>query len=330
MLKKSGLLDAAPGRRVVRRPGRPGGPQVVLRLRACGAGSPAAPAARRPPARASRARARVAFAKAPGQRDGPARRSCSTSAARWARLVGQSERTDPPGAAARRRHGAVRRLPRRDREGARRRRRPAARPTRASRPAVRHAPDLAERPRRATSFFVCTANDVSKLPPEFTGPNGSTRSSSSTCPAPREKRAIWEMYLEQVRPRPRAAPAPRPRLDRRRDQGVLPAGGAARRPADRGGAEHRAGGRHGGRVGRAAAHLGQPGAACPPTGPASTPATARRRRQARPQRRRATRRPTDPRPSTTIVPIEAGGDSDLPAIGLIAFRRHPTFTRRSR
>ena len=31
-------------------------------------------------------------------------------------------------------------------------------------------------------FFVCTANDISRLPPEFAGPSGSTRCSSSTCP----------------------------------------------------------------------------------------------------------------------------------------------------
>ena len=122
------------------------------------------------------------------------------------------------------------------------------------------------------AFVVCTANDVSKLPPEFARAERFDGTFFLDLPGPAEKEAIWRMYLErfgldpdQRRPRDRD-------WTRRRDQGVLPAGGAARRPAGRGGAEHRPGGRDGGRVGRAAAAAGPPAAACRPTAPASTPA----------------------------------------------------------
>ena len=102
-------------------------------------------------------------------------------------------------------------------------------------------------------------------------------------PGARGAGAIWRMYLRAVRPRSRAAPAPRPRLDGRRDQVVLPAGGPARDPAGGGGAEHRAGGGDGRRVDRAAAARGRRSV---PVGRSPRTLHPRQRgpRQARPQR----------------------------------------------
>ena len=140
------------------------------------------------------------------------------------------------------------------------------------------------------AFVVCTSNDVSKLPPEFA--RRAVRRNVLPRPAgSREKEAIWRMYLAKFGLDPEAAPAARHRLHRRRDQGVLPAGGAAGRAAGRGGAEHRPGGRDGRRVGRAAPAAGPAAAACRPSGPGSTRAVGEPR-QVRPQREQ-TRRPTD-------------------------------------
>ena len=153
---------------------------------------------------------------------------------------------------------------------------------------------LAERPRPATSFFVCTANDISQA---AAGVQPGRAVRRDVLPRPARRRArrrrsggctVERFGLDPAQRRPRDT-----RLDRRGDPGVLPAGGAAGHPADRGGAEHRAGGGHGGRVGRAAAHLGQRAAACRPTAPASTPATARRPRGPAATSGEATRRPTD-------------------------------------
>ena len=65
------------------------------------------------------------------------------------------------------------------------------------------------------------------------------------------------MYLERFGLDPAQRRPQRPGLHRRRDPGLLPARGAARRAADRGRVEHRARGRHGRRVGRAPAGLGR-------------------------------------------------------------------------
>ena len=102
-------------------------------------------------------------------------------------------------------------------------------------------------------------------------------------------------------------------------QGVLPAGGAARRPADRGGAEHRAGGGHGRRVGRAAADLGQrplPGRRPPRH---LLPRRHRRPRSPAATSGEATRRPTDrhrhDRHQTAAIPrrsLHRGGGPSRP------------------
>ena len=107
------------------------------------------------------------------------------------------------------------------------------------------------------AFVVCTANDVSKLPPEFSRAERFDAMFFLDLPGrPREGADLADVPGE-VRARPGPAPAAGSRLDRRRDQGVLPAGGPAGRPAGRGGPEHRPGGRHGRRGGREAPAVGQ-------------------------------------------------------------------------
>ena len=106
-------------------------------------------------------------------------------------------------------------------------------------------------------FIVASANDISKLPPEFAraetvrrrvlpGPAGAQRAADD----------LGHVHPE-VRARPRPAAAAGPRLGRGGDPVVLPPGGPAGRPADRGRVEHRAGGRDGRRGRGAAAAVGQ-------------------------------------------------------------------------
>ena len=86
------------------------------------------------------------------------------------------------------------------------------------------------------AFVVCTANDVSQA---AAGVRAGRTVRRDVLPRParaaRSRQAIWRMYLERYGLDPDQRRPPRPRLDRRRDQVVLPAGGAAGRPAGRGG-----------------------------------------------------------------------------------------------
>ena len=80
-------------------------------------------------------------------------------------------------------------------------------------------------------FVVCTANDVSKLPPEFARAERFDGMFFLDLPGSREKEIDLADVPREVRARRRAAPAARYRVHRRRDQGLLPPGGVARRPA---------------------------------------------------------------------------------------------------
>ena len=114
---------------------------------------------------------------------------------------------------------------------------------------------LAGREHESDVFFIGTANDISKLPPGSRRPSGSTRSSSSIC------REVVGRRSGNVPPRVRYRREPeaagRRQLDRRRDQGVLPARGAARPVAGRRGKADRAGRRHRCGGDREAADVGQ-------------------------------------------------------------------------
>ena len=220
-------------------------------------------------------------------------------------LVGQTESERPPGAAAGRRDGPVRR-----RSSTRSRRRWPASPSGGQAdcgrlgPAVRHAADLAQRPRERR---LRRLHGQRRLASCRRSSRRAERFDGDVLPRParaaRRRRRSGGCTSTRYGLDPGQRAPARPRLDRRRDQGVLPAGGAARRPAGRGGAEHRAGGRHGRRVGRAAAGLGQRPLPVAPTAPASTPAAAPRPTSPAATSAAATRRPTEPRrTASTGVP----------------------------
>ena len=143
------------------------------------------------------------------------------------------------------------------------------------------------------SFFVFTANDITKLPPEFTRAGRLNAIFFVDLPGPAEQERIWQIHLAQVRARPGPAPPRRPRVVRRRDRDLLRDGRPARHQPDGGGAVHRPGGGHRGRVDRAAPDLGQrplpggrPARPLHPRHATSPPSPA--------ARSTAIRRPTDP------------------------------------
>ena len=157
--------------------------------------------------------------------------------------------------------------------------------------------------RESDSFVVCTANDISKLPPEFARSERFDATFFLDLPGPGEREAIWRMYRERYGVDP-AAPAPETRdWTAGGDQIVLPAGGPARRPAVRGGREHRPGRGHRGRGGRAAAVLGRRAL---PVGRPAGPLHAGRPRssQAGPQR--------PARPVVQLSPALAGPAISIP------------------
>ena len=106
-------------------------------------------------------------------------------------------------------------------------------------------------------FVVASANDISKLPPEFARAERFDGVFFLDLPGPRERADDLGDVPPEVRARSRPASAAGSRLDGCGDPVVLPAGGPAGRPADRGRLEHRAGGRDGRRGGGAAAAVGQ-------------------------------------------------------------------------
>ncbi len=106
-------------------------------------------------------------------------------------------------------------------------------------------------------FVVCTSNDVSKLPPEFARAERFDGTFFLDLPSSAQRERIWRQYLAHFASRRRPAPAPGPRLDRRRDPRLLPPGRSAGPVPDRGGHQHRPGGRHRGRGDREAPLLGQ-------------------------------------------------------------------------
>ena len=183
------------------------------------------------------------------------RRWSSTSARCMGSLVGQTESERPPGPADRRRDGPVRRHGRRGREGARRR--PAGGQADSGVSARLFGTLLTWlNDHESDVFVVCTANDVSKLPPEFAGPSGSTRSSSSTCPGrARRRRSGGCTSRGTASTRPSAG-----RSDRDWTGAEIKAccrlAALLDVPLVEAAHEHRAGGRDGRRVGRAAADLG--------------------------------------------------------------------------
>ena len=104
--KEKRPADAAPGRRDLRRPGRAGGPQVVLHPRPAAGAAGRCPGPRRAPARTARF-GEVGLCQGPGQRDRPAHVDARRRLAHG--LPDRPDRgADPPGAADRRRDGAVR------------------------------------------------------------------------------------------------------------------------------------------------------------------------------------------------------------------------------
>ena len=205
-LEEVGPADAAPRRRDVRRPRRPGGPQGVLLPRP--AARPAAPASA--PAACScwacRARASRAFAKALGHETGPAdagpRRR---GAARLARRPDRGEH--PPGAAAGRRDGPLRRHGRRGREGAGRRRLgPAGRLGRLG-PAVRRRCSTGSTTTRATRSSSAPPTTSRRLPPEFARAERFDATFFLDLPGPRREGGDLADVPGAVRPRPGPAPA---------------------------------------------------------------------------------------------------------------------------
>ena len=112
-------------------------------------------------------------------------------------------------------------------------------------------------PRRPTSSSSAPPTTSASCRRSSPGRSASTASSSSTCRPGRRRTPSGDMYRRPVRHPGRQAAAGRRRLDRGRDQSLLPAGGPAGRAVDPGGPPRRAGGGHGGRAGGAAADLGQ-------------------------------------------------------------------------
>ena len=106
------------------------------------------------------------------------------------------------------------------------------------------------------AFVVCTSNDVSTLPAAFT--RAERFDGLFYVGLARRGAAAGHLadLLPEVWAGPQPAEAGRRRLQRGRDQGLLPAGGAAGRLAGRGGPERGARGPDGPRVGRAAAAVG--------------------------------------------------------------------------
>ena len=106
-------------------------------------------------------------------------------------------------------------------------------------------------------FFVGTCNDISKLPPEFARAERFDGVFFVDLPGPAQQQIIWQMYLGKFGLDAKQTVAGGRSMDRRRDPGLLPAGGTAGCAARPSGPERGAGGGHGGRIGRAATGLGQ-------------------------------------------------------------------------
>ena len=106
-------------------------------------------------------------------------------------------------------------------------------------------------------FFVGTSNDISKLPPEFARAERFDGVFFLDLPSGAREGPDLGDVSQPVRHSREPGPARRHLLDRRRDPFLLPAGGAAGRHPDPGRPPRRAGGRHRGRAGGEAAHLGQ-------------------------------------------------------------------------
>ena len=203
-----GPADPPPGRRDVRRPGRPGRPEGVPH-----AGPAAAARARSGPGAscswACRASGKSAFAKALGQRDGRPTLVLDVGALMGS-LVGQTEERTSARPCA-----SSTRWPRASCSSTRSRR-PSPASSRAARPTAASVPGCSGRcspgstTTRATSSSSPPATTSRKLPPEF---SRAERLDGDVLPRParpaREGRDLADVPRE-VRPRPRPAPAQRP------------------------------------------------------------------------------------------------------------------------
>ena len=226
MLKKSGLVHAASGRRAVRRLGGLESLKAFCKraIRPPLAGKQC-PAARRAACCRRPAAAKSQFAKALGNETGRPTLVLDIGSLMGS-LVGPNRSQHPPGAADRRRDGAGRAVSRRMRKGPERR--GFQRPDRQRRlgPAVRHVSVVAQRPRVRR---VCRGD----LQRHLEAAAGICRAERFDgvffldLPDDKQRQAIWQIYVAQYQLDRSQQAAGGRSVDRRRDQSLLPIGGPA-------------------------------------------------------------------------------------------------------